>query len=415
MKLCTYKFTKDMKMLINDKKVILANMINGEWIKISLECYEILKEFVNRKMNEKDILESFEEDDDRIYFKNMIDIMLDKEILVDKYKYTEVNSKVNLKMVTLSVIKRCNLKCVHCAYNAGNEENISELSTKEIKYIIDQIIQCNTESIAITGGEALLRKDIFEIFKYIKANSNMSIILMTNGTLIKKDMVDELVKLVDNIDLSLDGINEETCSKIRGKGVFTKVINAVKLLHSRDFNKISLSMIITAENEKYIKKFERINKELGTKMVLRGFAEEGRAVENRNDLVNFDNNKYALGRENIMERPLAFKCKAAVNEFFIDYNGDIYPCPIMIREEDKMDNIFNIDSFYEFCKSGSAKKCAKIEERKPYNNEKCKDCNVNLFCWSCYQKFESYLRHPDKFEERCKYRKKELKEAIWND
>ena len=67
---------------------------------------------------------------------------------------------------------------------------------------------------------------------------------MSNGLLISNKNVDEIIRIFDAIDLSLDGYDEESCSKIRGKGVFTKVISVVNLLIEKGFksNNISLSM-----------------------------------------------------------------------------------------------------------------------------------------------------------------------------
>jgi MoaA/NifB/PqqE/SkfB family radical SAM enzyme len=85
-------------------------------------------------------------------------------------------------------------------------------------------------SVVITGGEAFLRKDIFDIFQYAK-KTNLKIEVVSNGALINQDVADKIMLSgLKNVAISLDGAQEKTHDFIREKGAFKKAIEAIKNL-----------------------------------------------------------------------------------------------------------------------------------------------------------------------------------------
>ena len=115
----------------------------------------------------------------------------------------------------------------------------------------------------------MLRKDFFEILKYLKSKYDGKVSISTNGTFINNKNVDQLSKHTDQIDISVDGVDEETCSLVRGSGVFNKVIESVNLLKSRGFNNISLSMAFGDRNAHLESQFIELNECLGTIPIVR--------------------------------------------------------------------------------------------------------------------------------------------------
>jgi MoaA/NifB/PqqE/SkfB family radical SAM enzyme len=105
-----------------------------------------------------------------------------------------------------------------------------ELSTKQIIKIIDDAKAYGIKEVLLTGGEPLLRKDIFEICLYCH-QSGLRSIVTTNSVLIDEAMADQIVKSkMGHIHISIEGL-EETNDFFRGKGSFNKVMNAVKILN----------------------------------------------------------------------------------------------------------------------------------------------------------------------------------------
>ena len=80
--------------------------------------------------------------------------------------------------------------------------------TQEWTGIIDKIVDIEPGGIVLTGGEPLLRKDFFEIIRYLRSKYNGKVALATNATLINDDNVKLLAELIDKFDISIDGVDE---------------------------------------------------------------------------------------------------------------------------------------------------------------------------------------------------------------
>ncbi len=128
-----------------------------------------------------------------------------------------------------SLTKACNLNCRHCSVSAG-KKLYNELSLEEIFVILNQLKKLNIKKIELTGGEPLLRKDLFAIIKYAK-KKGFIVKLLTNGSLLTKKMLKKLENCnLDKIAVSLDGLSFDVYRKIRpvNKELFDNVINNIK-------------------------------------------------------------------------------------------------------------------------------------------------------------------------------------------
>ncbi len=131
--------------------------------------------------------------------------------------------------VVWEVTTRCNLDCIHC-YAGSVDSTQAELSTVEGKQLLDQIADVDKfRMIVITGGEPLLRKDIFELIEYA-SKLGFRIIFSTNGTLLTPGMAKDLARLgVVNFSISLDDFTAECHESIRRKpGSFQGAIDGLK-------------------------------------------------------------------------------------------------------------------------------------------------------------------------------------------
>ncbi|MCR4568496.1 MAG: radical SAM protein [Pseudobutyrivibrio sp.] len=267
--------SSEIKSLNREDKVIFLNRINGKWIKVPKEIANIVKYADEKKMTLKNLKDMMHDDEDADYIEKVAYKL--KEINFYDFQKTK-ERKIN--NISYAITHRCNLKCIHCMVNAESG-GIEYFSTKDVIDILKKIVEAGPESITITGGEPLVRKDFWEISSYLKSHYCGKLGLMTNGTLITKENAKRLVKYYENFDISLDGVDEETCSIIRGKGVFEKVIKAIDSLKDAGATKISTSMILSEDNSKYTKEYFELNKKLGTTPMLRAMSLDGRAKENR--------------------------------------------------------------------------------------------------------------------------------------
>jgi radical SAM protein with 4Fe4S-binding SPASM domain len=107
-----------------------------------------------------------------------------------------------------------------------------ELTTQEMKKVIDDYKDIGTTGIGFTGGEPMLRNDIFELIKYTKSKG-MVTHMSSNGFMLNKKIASKIMQSgLDAIGFSLDGATARTHDKIRGiKGSYDRVINSIKLLN----------------------------------------------------------------------------------------------------------------------------------------------------------------------------------------
>lgn len=305
--------------LENENRVIIANRWNGQWMKISKECFDIILEILKKDAKEIAWEDIFADDDDMEYIRKVFNNLIDMDILKKEEDYF-------IESVYISLTHKCNLRCIHCSVNAGIEES-DILDTDEIKNVIHKLENSKVKTIIFTGGEPLVRNDIFDILKYARRSFSGKIVLMTNGTLINKDNVKELTTNLNAIDISIDGVDESTCSIIRGSGVFDKVMQAVELLHNNSFFNIALSMVSSIENNKNLETFYALNKKLETKAVVRVFCERGRGklskdkfvevLPNDNVQPSITDKEYEEMKKELYDQILACSCGAGHKQLLL--------------------------------------------------------------------------------------------------
>lgn len=105
-----------------------------------------------------------------------------------------------------SITGRCNYKCKHCYMSACNNK-YDELPTEDIMKIIDELYECGIHRVSITGGEALVRKDFWDIVDALIAHDIVIFCLYSNGQLINENTLHEFEKrnLYPEINMSFDG------------------------------------------------------------------------------------------------------------------------------------------------------------------------------------------------------------------
>ncbi|HEB68258.1 MAG TPA: radical SAM protein [Desulfobulbus sp.] len=130
------------------------------------------------------------------------------------------------KLVYFDVTMRCNLRCAHCGVAAG-EALDNELTTEEAFDVVDKMAEAGVESVAFSGGEPLLRNDLFEIAGYA-GDRGILADLATNGTLITPEIAQRAAETFGNVQVSLDGSTAEIHDKLRGhKGAFDKTLQGI--------------------------------------------------------------------------------------------------------------------------------------------------------------------------------------------
>jgi len=123
----------------------------------------------------------------------------------------------------------CNLRCKHCYASAGPRPRPSELTTEEALRTVRKLADAGVTIIAFSGGEPLMRKDIFEVLG-VARDYGIYTALATNGTLITREVARRLRELdICYVEISVDGANPETHDAFRGvPGDFAAALRGVR-------------------------------------------------------------------------------------------------------------------------------------------------------------------------------------------
>lgn len=154
------------------------------------------------------------------------------------------------RLVAWELTIACNLTCIHCRASAIKEPQQDELSTAEAKHFVDQLVEYKP-IIILTGGEPLLRDDIYEIIEYA-TKRGLRVVLATNGTLLTHDIVRKLKNVgIQRVSISIDGANAQTHDNFRGLKCFEKAMHGIEILKKHGLS-FQINTTITKRNLKEI-------------------------------------------------------------------------------------------------------------------------------------------------------------------
>ncbi len=150
-------------------------------------------------------------------------------------------------VVIWNLIRRCNLTCKHCYAFSADHEYEGELSGDEVRTVMADLRQFGVPALILSGGEPLLRPDLFELAAHAKS-LGFYIGLSTNGTLIDAPMADRVAAAgFDYVGISLDGLAETHDKFRRLQGAFERSLAALRHLHARGV-KLGLRFTMTSLN-----------------------------------------------------------------------------------------------------------------------------------------------------------------------
>lgn len=190
----------------------------------------------------------------------------------------EKSRTINGSIAIWNLTNRCNLSCLHC-YSKADPKGKDILSLEEIKENILRLKESNVNFVILSGGEPLLRSDIFEIAQYMREKGIITY-LSTNGMYIKETNVKKIIDNFNYIGISIDGI-EEIHDLFRGqKNSYSKAINAIKLIQ-KNAGKVGIRFTITKETKNsFYQMFELCEKLNVNKLYISHLVYSGRGKEN---------------------------------------------------------------------------------------------------------------------------------------
>ena len=256
-----------------------------------------------------------------------------------------------LRMVAWELTRNCNLACVHCRASATYGPHDGELSTGECKKIIDDIAGFSTPTVILTGGEPLMRPDLFDIIEYGQSKG-LRMVIAVNGTLVDEGVAARLkASGIRRVSLSIDGKDRQGHDSFRAvEGSFDSVVNAARIFLETGLP-FQVNTTVTALNVDGIDDIYFLARSLGAAAwhifllvpVGRGKGLKGkelsagdyeevlrhlRGIEKRNELemkVTCAPHYYRIVSED-GGRPQSAGCLAGKSFMFISHRGHAQPC-----------------------------------------------------------------------------------------
>jgi len=168
------------------------------------------------------------------------------------------------KWIAWEITRRCNLHCVHCRSSSELEAHgHPDFSFDEAKRVLDDISSYASPVVVLSGGEPLLRPDVFDIAKYGGAKG-LRMCMATNGTLVNEEICGKIKDAdIKMVSLSVDGSTADVHDNFRNSpGAFEATMNAARLFKENGI-KFLVNSSFTKRNQQEIPKVMKLVKELG--------------------------------------------------------------------------------------------------------------------------------------------------------
>ncbi|HWQ66147.1 MAG TPA: radical SAM protein [Methanospirillum sp.] len=168
-----------------------------------------------------------------------------------------------LRIISWNITLRCPLRCPHCYSDAGDHDVPDPLSTTEAFGILDQIKNMGNPVVILSGGEPMMREDIFEIASY-GTDLGLRMAMGTSGYLFDENTPSRMRKSgIRSIAISIDSADPAIHDAFRGcLGSWDRAINAIKVC-VRDSLQVQINMTVITPDPEILDRVVALGRELG--------------------------------------------------------------------------------------------------------------------------------------------------------
>ena len=300
-----------------------------------------------------------------------------------------------------AVTKRCNLKCKHCSIS---EVGSGELTTEEGFGLIEDAAKLGPVKFGFTGGEPLLREDIYDLIEYA-ASFDMQVVMATNGTLITNEVAKRLKKAgLERAAMSIDAVGSAH-DEFRGvNGAFKDMLRGLKACEEEGLS-VQFFTTVTRDNYSGIPEIIKFADDLNIGRIYliyliavgRGKQISEACLSTDENMEFFDYTATEQTEVNTWLKPICNPqywaymkdkglvdrvdgtkftgCTAGITRFHIFPNGDVAPCAYLpvkagnIKETPFLDIVRNSEMF----------KALRARELKGH----CGTCKYKQICGGC--------------------------------
>ncbi len=338
-------------------------------------------------------------------------------------------------LLSWNLTRKCNLRCPHC-YMEGGRKAEKELTTAECLALIDQMRQMGTEMLILTGGEPLLRRDIYDIAQYA-SNQGIWVVMGTNGVLITDAVAQKMIECgVKGVGISLDSLDPQKHNSFRGgPDAWEYSVRALDICRANGLQVLVQTTVMEMNYEEIPKLIDFTRKKGAWSFNLYFLVQTGRGQE-MNDLPAEQTEKMLsyLVESQDKYRPMLVRSKCAPHFKRIAYeqglgglesggcmagthygritpNGDVTPCPYMTVVAGNVRD----QPFSEIWRSSAV--LQQLRDLKVLKG-RCGACEFNALCGGC--RCRAYAAYGDYLQEdpACTYqptgRPLESAEIAWN-
>lgn len=386
-----------------------------KWLIIDDELFNFFKIYIDKNDINSTILEM-----SKIYkkeynkLKKEIDeifpYLIDSGIIIQDNDNVDGNKKLipnEIEDVTINITNRCNLKCKMC-FNKFNRFNPKdEIEEKYYYKFLDQLYDFASDEtiISISGGEVMFMPEkTLKVAEYATKLGFKVVSVITNGTLITKEIAKKLKESDIKVMVSIDGATEQEHDFVRGKGNFKRAIKGIKILKNEGVY-VTTNFMCHKKNYKSLPNYYELGLKLGIdKARFIAFRRMGGGVSHPdlepvpiNELLDYALNIFIKHPEyrdltgTDLLSVFANQCRLTIKRGWcgsglrvalFDADGSIYPCSGHAFPQFKAGNIKNQD-FSDIWLNSSILKDLRNTYDVDFINEKCSNCVVRHWCLAC--------------------------------
>jgi len=242
--------------------------------------------------------------------------------------------------VCLATTYRCQCSCPNCYAAARERESAREMSTEEVRAVIDQVKVLGAIHLNITGGEPLLREDIFDLVAYAH-NIGLITRISTNGYLLTPERVAALHRAgLNQCGIAIDDADPATHDRLRGlPGLFERATQGFRLLHEYGIESRLMTYACHGNMPPGMERILGLARRLGVRSVHMNFPyASGLWAEAFDEVFSADDMDQLRRFQGFMKSPLVLlefptpeaRCLVAKKNFvYINASGKVTPCPVV--------------------------------------------------------------------------------------
>jgi len=246
-------------------------------------------------------------------------------------------------IVVWNITRACNLKCVHCYNDSGTDKARDELLTDQVEAVLDDLAQFGVPSVLFSGGEPLIRSDLFDLIGYANQRG-LRTVISTNGTLITADVAKKMkTRGVSYVGVSLDGIGQVN-DAFRGiPGAFDRAVQGIRNCQDARV-RVGLRLTLTKRNIQDLESlFDLLKEENIERACFYHFVPSGRAATIRDERLGHAQTRDAI--DTILAKTKLFKEAGRKTDILtVDNHVDgIYLYLKLLKEERRCaDNVWKL-------------------------------------------------------------------------